>query len=72
MGNISGMYIDEDDAKMLKMSNSMLLTNQKDYYKASEIINEAVEEQNEIKEKARLKELAKKNRKKDKNQKKGA
>jgi hypothetical protein len=27
MGNICGMYIDEDDAKLLKMSNSVILTN---------------------------------------------
>lgn len=59
LGNISGMFIDEDDSKLLKLSNSVFLTNTKDYFKARDAVQAAVNEQNDLKEKAKQKALAK-------------
>lgn len=52
MGNINGMYIDEDDAKYFKMPNSMQITNQRDYLKASSQLQGVIDEQAEIDAKA--------------------
>ena len=60
MGNINGMYIDEDDAKYFKMHKNMVISNQKCYNKAKDQFQEVIDEYAELELKSRPKPKEKK------------